>query len=425
MNGAIPLMAILPLVACGGGSGPTAVTVERLAHIEVKPASIVLDALGQTTRLKAAPTSNLGRVLPPVGVTWSSSDPEVAQVSSSGLVLAVDNGSATVTARSDTIEGVAVVEVHQKISAVSVRPDANPLAPGNHVPLRATALDRLGAVVHDATFTWGSSDAEVATVDDVGRVTALRVGTTQVEAHSAGASGSADVYVVSPDWPDEPQGWRPITSNPWDALGQGGWHHRNRASESRIVLDSTAPLSQPHVLEDVYPSGFSAHGLEPAIDWYDLAGRTAVFIGMWWKVSDPWQGHESGVNKMLFVWDSGHSHQLVLAMRGPPGGPYELQPVVQQTLTPDAQYLPQNVSTRPLTVGEWHRVELQLVHGTPGKGVIRWWQDGTLLGEYTHLTFLPGGWGQLEIAPTWGGNGGTPKKEDDYFRYDHVYVSGP
>ena len=53
-------------------------------------------------------------------VTWSSSAPDVAAVSSTGLVTAVANGSATVTATSGSAEGVAEVVVEQAAAAIAV-----------------------------------------------------------------------------------------------------------------------------------------------------------------------------------------------------------------------------------------------------------------------------------------------------------------
>jgi len=54
---------------------------------------------------------------------------------------------------------------------------------------------------------------------------------------------------------------------------------------------------------------------------------------------------------------------------------------------------------------------------------VRWWVDGVLRGEYLNLSCMGSGLQWAEIAPTFGGLGDT-KQQNDYIRYDHVYISG-
>ena len=124
-------------------------------------------------------------------------------------------------------------------------------------------------------------------------------------------------------WPNEPAGYTAISDQPWNALSSLGWGHQNRGASSSVTLDATAPLSASNVLVHSYPAGLSG-GVEPAVDWHGLpASFTEGYVAMWWKPSNPWQGHPSGVNKIFFIFGSaGH---IVPVMYGTGNGTYELR----------------------------------------------------------------------------------------------------
>ena len=60
----------------------------------------MLSALGETVQLTATVLDQNGQAMSGVSVTWASSDGGVASVGANGVVTAVQNGSATVTATS-------------------------------------------------------------------------------------------------------------------------------------------------------------------------------------------------------------------------------------------------------------------------------------------------------------------------------------
>ena len=96
-------------------SGSARITVEpppaAIGGIDVTPATATV-TVGESRQLTATPTGVVGD--PDSSVTWSSSAPGVATVSSSGLVRAVGVGTATITATSvfdTTVSGSALVLV--------------------------------------------------------------------------------------------------------------------------------------------------------------------------------------------------------------------------------------------------------------------------------------------------------------------------
>ena len=94
-----------------GKSAPSSITVSTIpvASVAVTPAGSQI-VVGQTTQLNAEPRDASGQALAGRAVSWSSSDPNVASVSSTGLVTAVAPGQATITATSEAAAGTSAVE---------------------------------------------------------------------------------------------------------------------------------------------------------------------------------------------------------------------------------------------------------------------------------------------------------------------------
>ena len=86
-------------------SATALVTVMQLpVGFTVTPSRLEFDRIGSTARLTASPADANGHAIAGVEVaaTWTSVDPSVATVDSTGLVTAVDNGSTAVIAVSDS-----------------------------------------------------------------------------------------------------------------------------------------------------------------------------------------------------------------------------------------------------------------------------------------------------------------------------------
>ncbi len=104
------------ITGCGGGSDSTGPgddppPAPTVASVVVTPATATFATLGETVRLSASARDASGNTVSGKTFTWSSSSASAATVSSSGLVTAVANGSATITARADGINGTATITV--------------------------------------------------------------------------------------------------------------------------------------------------------------------------------------------------------------------------------------------------------------------------------------------------------------------------
>ncbi len=128
-------------------------------------------------------------------VTWTSSDTSVATVDNNGHVTALKIGTTTIRATCDDVSATCAV-------TVVATPAASVTLNKTEATLKATETVQLTATVApetttDKTVTWTSSDTSVATVDNNGLVTAVKVGTATITAICGTAKGTCAVTVVA------------------------------------------------------------------------------------------------------------------------------------------------------------------------------------------------------------------------------------
>ena len=107
-------LLLVSMSSCGGSELPTETTdppTPVATTLTVTPASVSFSVLGETEQLTAAVLDQNQATMSGAPVTWSSSGSSVASVSSTGLVTAVADGTATITATSGAANGSASVTV--------------------------------------------------------------------------------------------------------------------------------------------------------------------------------------------------------------------------------------------------------------------------------------------------------------------------
>jgi len=187
------------LAACSGGDGPTGPPEPKpVASLIVSPGADTLIALGRTRTYSAVARDADGVVLPGASVKWRSSDTLVARVDSlTGVVTAVANGGATISALSGSVTGTGTVSVIQFVATVAVTPGTSGLATiGATQPFTAVARDSANAVVPGVRFLWSSSNQAAATVDTSGMARAVGEGTTTISATGRGVPAYATLTVT-------------------------------------------------------------------------------------------------------------------------------------------------------------------------------------------------------------------------------------
>jgi outer membrane protein OmpA-like peptidoglycan-associated protein len=167
-----------------------------LTNINVTPGTTTLASLGQTQQLTARALDQKGNPMTGKVIRWSSNNPAVT-VSPTGMVTAVRDGAATISATSEGVTGTTNVTVARTAASVAVAPATATLAAiGATQAFTATARDANNNPLAAPTFTWASSDTKVATVDAAGVVTAVANGTARISATSGGKSSSVNVTVA-------------------------------------------------------------------------------------------------------------------------------------------------------------------------------------------------------------------------------------
>ena len=174
-------------------------TPPQPSRITITPSTATLMSIGQTVQLTASVLDQNGQPVAAATVTWSSNNVNVATVSNQGLVTAVGNGTATITARSGSVSQNATVTVRQTAVRIEIDPDtATLMAIGETVQLTAAVRDGNGQPVSGVVVAWSSSDETVATVSGAGLVTAVMNGVAAITARAGSLSDTAMVTVLVP-----------------------------------------------------------------------------------------------------------------------------------------------------------------------------------------------------------------------------------
>lgn len=152
-------------------------------------------AVGDAERIEATVTPNNATNK---GVTWSSSDSMIATVSSTGVIRAVSDGEATITASTKDGDYKETIKVKvEKISVTSLKVENLTVGVGKSAEISYKVLPTNAA---DKTVTWKSTDESIATIDKKGKVTGVKAGTVKIIGTTTDGEkkGTATVTVTKP-----------------------------------------------------------------------------------------------------------------------------------------------------------------------------------------------------------------------------------
>ncbi len=178
-----------------------------VTNITVTPTELSIDKIGSVKKLKAAVTPSAAS---DPAVLWKSNHPEIAAVSNKGAVMAISNGTATITALAADGSGVSKsvnvtvddsnVENPVKVESITLDPAALTF---NKLNTKQTITPTvLPANAANKRLTWSSDNEAIATVSQTGEVTAKANGTATIKATAADGSGVEETAEVEVDDPD-------------------------------------------------------------------------------------------------------------------------------------------------------------------------------------------------------------------------------
>jgi hypothetical protein len=198
--------------ATGTTTGSTTVTclAPVLDSITIAPSQLTLPT-GGTAQLTATGNFSSGPAETLAGVSWSSSVPSVATVSSTGLLTcnaaATVSGSSTITATSGSVSGTTSVSCQAAVlKYIKVTPENECDIPrGGKFQLAALGTYASGATKNiTLTAMWSSSASSVATVS-AGLVSCVATGSHQdgkatIFATQGGVTGSTQIVCRGSGW---------------------------------------------------------------------------------------------------------------------------------------------------------------------------------------------------------------------------------
>ena len=182
--------------ADGAASASCKVTVKQPATAVKLSKTSLKVAVGSKSTLKATlEPANVTNT----NVTWSSADKSIATVSASGVVKGIKAGKVKITATSGdgTQKATCTVTVYTPVTSVSLNKTSMTLKLGGSSTIVPTVKPDSATY---KTVKWTSSNYDVATVDENGKVTAKGVGYAEITATTTSGSKTAvcKVSVVKP-----------------------------------------------------------------------------------------------------------------------------------------------------------------------------------------------------------------------------------
>lgn len=206
------LLLSLSLIACGSGSststpspkGPNPESKQSVvSEIRIAPNSATLFLEG-TQQFTATALDEEGQAVQEIELVWATDDPEIAQVSSRGMVEGLNEGEAILTASfGEKVSNRATIKVVQRTStkspifSVEVASESEALIVGVPAQFAAIAKDEAGNSIPEVTFTWSSSKPEIVSIDQSGLATPLAPGNSTITAMADDGKSQSMAVTVS------------------------------------------------------------------------------------------------------------------------------------------------------------------------------------------------------------------------------------
>jgi len=186
-------IAAVSLSACSDNPDEPPGPPGPVATVDISPDGGAVPE-GLTLQLEATARDSAGREITGRRVVWSSTNVASATVDTTGTVLGVGAGTATVVAVVGGVNASAEITVTANpVASVEVTPAEDSLKAGKTLQLVATPKDAQGRSLAGKTVTW--TQAGVATVNEDGLVAAFDTGSSTVSATVDGLTGSAAITV--------------------------------------------------------------------------------------------------------------------------------------------------------------------------------------------------------------------------------------
>jgi len=196
-------VGLVAMMSCRGKDGPGGIPVRDVSV--TAPSTSLL--VGSSTQLAAQVTGTDGNALEGARVTWTSVTPSILGVSPAGVATALQAGQGVARAVSGGVAGdLSILVRNPPVAAIAFDRDSAVIAlPSGSVTLVPAARDSSGRTIVNPTFFYSSSATRIATVTQLGVVTAVAAGTAVISASADDVSATVRVRVTAAATATSPQ----------------------------------------------------------------------------------------------------------------------------------------------------------------------------------------------------------------------------
>lgn len=250
---------------------------------------------------------------------------------------------------------------------------------------------------------------------------------------AAGLLAGTPSPATAQSWPNEPAGFSVVLDCPFNAGDpRCGGSLYDEYGTGRTGVPGDAPFSPDSALRVYLPGTQKAGGAQVGkqLD----AGVDGFYFSVWWKVNAEFEGTNSSLNKLMFVYSSYPDAFFYYGFFGPRGANTFTFYFETNTTTINNSHLSNTYgdlvhfgNACQVTKNTWYRIESYIKKSTSATsrdGIFRWWLNGRLCGDYSNANF-PNGVNRWEFNTTWdGADFNTGGKTQDWIHwYDHLRIS--
>lgn len=193
--------------------------------------------------------------------------------------------------------------------------------------------------------------------------------------------------------------------------------------------DGTAIVSPSSVVITRIVAGAVTGGAE--IHWTAPSTCTDLFVAMSWRTNAAFRGRPQH-DKMFFVRGPGTNSYF--GMRSNPGaaqrafgwGHNTSGLDNTHTMGDEGLWAFPNAGPSLITIGQWTRLETYIKKSTTNTsrdGIVRWWVNGVLGGNYTNVNYGALGLNEWVWSETWDGALNPPANVDWEHWLDHLFIA--
>jgi hypothetical protein len=153
-------------------------------------------SLGATETVKISATDQYGSYFPNPAISWTTSNAPSVEVNSRGMLTAISEGSATITATAGSTKKTAVVTVVQETNTIEFTKELIRFQNlQDTITIEVNIKDSRGNIIDTPDVTWSSADESIVRVDNQGLATSLTDGRTAVTVSSGAISAALSIIV--------------------------------------------------------------------------------------------------------------------------------------------------------------------------------------------------------------------------------------